>query len=489
MTDSPAAEPVESGSPPDDRESRAAAPMGARRYLARVLMIIDVFATTAAAFAAGAVRESISVAGRGAWSLEILPTLALVPLLVAGFAMAGCYRPAGAGMGADTFRRFARGAAFGMLIVAFTSFALRLNFSRLYVLLLAGFLLLIGLAFRWVLRRLALIPSYGMATRVIVAGTDDTSRHLAATLDGAGPSAFEVLGYLRTGAQQPDHGTDETLGDLGEVGALVDRLRPDAVVASTSSLSGEELRELYLLLEPLETELIVYPSLVEVASRRLDLETAGPFPLLHLSTIKMTAGRRVLKRLFDLAVAIALAVLTLPLMLVSAVAIKVTSPGPVLFRQDRVGLDGDTFTLFKLRTMVEDAEEQLDDIRHLNQAGEGLFKVPDDPRVTRLGRWLRRWSIDELPQLFNVIAGDMSMVGPRPALPEEVDTRDDDVVLRRHRIKPGITGHWQVSGRSDVSAAEALRMDLYYVENWSLAFDLLIVLRTIRTVLTGDGAY
>lgn len=462
---------------------------GSRRYLARVLMIIDVFGVAGAAFAAGAVREMMSTGSGGSFALEILPTLALVPLLVGGLALAGCYRPAGAGMGAETFRRYVRGTFFNVAIVGFTSFVLRLNFSRLYVILLAGFLLVIGLAFRGALRRLARIPEYGMATRVIVAGTDSTSCHIAATLDGEGPSAFDVIGYLRTTGEHCEEVDEETLGGIDDLAGLLARLEPDAVLASTSSLSDDELRALYLLLEPIETELIVYPSLIEVASHRLDIETAGPFPLLHLSTIQMTSGRRALKRAFDLAAASVLAVLALPLLLVTAAVIRLTSPGPVLFRQERVGLGGRTFTLLKLRTMVADAEDRLDDLWHLNEAGDGLFKVRDDPRVTRVGRWLRRYSIDELPQLFNVLAGDMSLVGPRPALPHEVDGHDQDVVLRRHRIKPGITGYWQVSGRSDVTAEEALRMDLYYIENWSVAFDLLILARTVRAVLSSEGAY
>lgn len=477
---------------PSTKQTPTSTRWGARRYLARVLVILDVAGTTAAAFAAGAAREMLAAStgiGRGAFTLEIVPTLALVPLLVGGLAMAGCYRPAGAGMGADTFRRYSRGTTFNILLVGFASFAFRLNFSRLYVMLLAGFLLLFGLGFRWALRRLAVIPEYGMATRVIVAGTDETSCHVASTLDGKGPSAFDVLGYLRTDGDHHQDMEGDVLGDLRDLPDLLATLHPDAVLASTSSLSDAELRDLYLLLEPIETELIVYPSLVQVASRRLDIETAGPFPLLHLSTIQMTLGRRALKRAFDLVAASALALLALPVLLVSAVAIRLTSPGPAVFKQERVGLRGATFTVLKLRTMTADAEDRLNDLRHLNEAGDGLFKMREDPRVTPVGRWLRRYSIDELPQLFNVIAGDMSLVGPRPALPAEVDGHDDDVVLRRHRIKPGITGYWQVSGRSDVTADEALRMDLYYIENWSLAFDLLILLRTVRTVLRREGAY
>lgn len=461
---------------------------GTRRDVARLLLFGDQFAVGAAVFAASATREVLGAAGHS-FTVEVLPTLAMIPLVVVGLAVAGCYRPAGAGLGGDTFRRFLRGTAYGLVVIAAASFAFKLNLSRLFVAFIGGYLLLFGLLLRLELRRIAHAPGRELTTRVLVVGTDETSCHLGQTLDTGVTASFDVMGYLGIGDQVCTAAEGRVLGQLDDLPDLLDETQPDAVVASAASLSGDALRSLYVLLEPTETELIVYPSLLEVASRRLDMETVGPFPLLHLTTVRMTAGRRAAKRALDIAVTLLALVPALPIMLAAAVAIRRDSKGPILFRQERVGLDGKPFTLLKLRTMVEDAEVQLEDLRHLNEAGDGLFKLREDPRVTEVGEFLRRWSIDELPQLLNVLAGHMSLVGPRPALPTEVEQHAPDTALRRHRLKPGITGYWQVSGRSEVAADEALRMDLYYVENWSMAFDLLILTRTVKAVLSSKGAY
>lgn len=470
---------------------------GARRQVAQLLLIGDQFAVLAAVFAASFTREALNAFNGGSFAVELLPTVAMVPLVLIGLAAAGCYRPAGAGLGGDTVHRFLRGTGVGLVIIGATSFALNLDLSRLFVLLTGGYLLALGLPLRWELRRIANAHSTELTTRVVVAGTDATSLHLARTLDGGVNASFDVIGHLSIGHPHTidagDLGTDTdpatVLGDVADLAAVIHETRPDAVIASAASMTDDELRSLYVQLEPTETELIVYPSLVEVAARRLDIETTGPFPLLHLSTVRMTLGHRALKRALDLTVALLALVLALPLLLAAVIAIRLDSRGPAIFRQERVGLDGKPFTLLKLRTMVHDAEDQLDDLMERNEAGEGLFKMRSDPRVTRVGGFLRRTSIDELPQLVNVLAGHMSLVGPRPALPSEVEQQAADQALRRHRIKPGITGYWQVSGRSEVTADEALRMDLYYVENWSIAFDLLILARTAKAVLAAEGAY
>jgi lipopolysaccharide/colanic/teichoic acid biosynthesis glycosyltransferase len=177
-----------------------------------------------------------------------------------------------------------------------------------------------------------------------------------------------------------------------------------------------------------------------------------------------------------------------PVLAGTALAIKLTSPGPVLFRQVRVGKDGRDFVMYKFRTMYADAAARLAEVRHLNDYDDVLFKVRDDPRVTRVGRWLRRFSVDEVPQLINVLRGQMSLVGPRPPLPEEVAAYPADM-RRRLAVRPGLTGLWQVSGRSDLPFEEAVKLDLRYVENWSFTLDLVILLRTLTAVLRASGAY
>jgi exopolysaccharide biosynthesis polyprenyl glycosylphosphotransferase len=196
----------------------------------------------------------------------------------------------------------------------------------------------------------------------------------------------------------------------------------------------------------------------------------------------------VVKAMFDRVGATALLIVLSPVLLALALAVRGNSAGPVLFRQVRVGKDGREFMMYKFRTMYTDAESRLGELRHLNEGDGVLFKMREDPRVTRVGRWLRRFSLDELPQLLNVARGTMSLVGPRPPLPDEVAVYPDDL-RRRLAVKPGMTGLWQVSGRSDLSWEDAVRLDLRYVENWSLSLDLVILLRTLSAVTRGAGAY
>ncbi|HUA40216.1 MAG TPA: sugar transferase, partial [Streptosporangiaceae bacterium] len=211
-------------------------------------------------------------------------------------------------------------------------------------------------------------------------------------------------------------------------------------------------------------------------------------PLMYMDHPEFTGVPRLLKTAFDRAVALAVLLVLSPLMAGIALAIKLSDGGPALFSQLRVGMDGSTFRIYKFRTMVADAEKQKSHLLHRNETGGVLFKIRADPRITRVGAWLRRWSLDELPQLFNVLNGDMSLVGPRPALPEEADLYGDHV-RRRLAVRPGITGLWQVNGRSDLPWEEAVRLDLRYVENWSFMLDLQILWKTWSAVGSGTGAY
>jgi exopolysaccharide biosynthesis polyprenyl glycosylphosphotransferase len=236
-------------------------------------------------------------------------------------------------------------------------------------------------------------------------------------------------------------------------------------------------------------ELLVAPGLTEVAGPRLHMRPFIGLPLVHVEEPEFRGPKRLVKEVLDRLGAAALVLLVLPVLLAIAVAVRVDTPGPVFFRQQRIGKTGRPFTMLKFRSMVVDAEARRAELAARNQNADGLlFKVADDPRVTRVGRLLRRLSLDELPQLLNVLGGSMSLVGPRPPLPSEVARYDDDV-RRRLLVKPGLTGLWQISGRSDLTWEEAVRLDLRYVENWSLALDLSILWRTFSAVLHADGAY
>jgi exopolysaccharide biosynthesis polyprenyl glycosylphosphotransferase len=260
-----------------------------------------------------------------------------------------------------------------------------------------------------------------------------------------------------------------------------------AVLASPD-LGPEQLRRLAWELEPTGADLMVAPSLVEVAGPRLSIRPVSGLPLLQVEQPQFTGARRFVKATFDRTLAtLALLVLS-PLLLTVGAAVRLSSSGPALFRQERVGRNGRTFTMVKFRTMVVDAEAKRDELLAQSDRDGLMFKMRLDPRITRVGGLLRRYSLDELPQLINVVRGDMSLVGPRPPLPAEVAEYPQDV-RRRLLVPPGLTGLWQVSGRADLSWEESVRLDLRYVDNWSLATDLLILWKTARAVLSGSGAY
>jgi exopolysaccharide biosynthesis polyprenyl glycosylphosphotransferase len=260
------------------------------------------------------------------------------------------------------------------------------------------------------------------------------------------------------------------------------------VIADSHTVDGQALRRLAWQLEGTGVQLIVAPAVTQVAGPRIVIRPIAGLPLLQVDEPELTGGQRLAKETFDRIVSLLLLVLLAPLFLVLGVVVRTGSRGPVLFRQVRVGQNGREFTMFKFRTMVDDASARLDDIAHLDESDGVLFKIRTDPRVTRGGRFLRRHSLDELPQLWNVLRGQMSIVGPRPPLPSEVQHYGSDA-QRRLLVKPGMSGLWQVSGRSELSWEESIRLDLYYVENWSPALDAQIIWRTVGAVVRGRGAY
>jgi exopolysaccharide biosynthesis polyprenyl glycosylphosphotransferase len=280
------------------------------------------------------------------------------------------------------------------------------------------------------------------------------------------------------------------LGDENDVERAILETGADTVaLTATEHLGPEGIRELSWQLDKLGVDLVVSPGVVDVAGPRLTMQPVSGLPLIHVEKPQYSGTKRLQKRAFDICVSMTVLAGALPVMLLAAVAIKLTSRGPIFYRSERIGLDGNPFQMIKFRTMVDGADKQVDALQALNESAGGvLFKIRQDPRVTKVGRVLRRYSIDELPQFFNVLRRDMSVVGPRPPLRREVDTYDFQV-RRRLLVLPGITGLWQVSGRSDLSWEDSVRLDLSYVENWSIANDLLIAAKTVRTVFAGSGAY
>lgn len=281
------------------------------------------------------------------------------------------------------------------------------------------------------------------------------------------------------------------LGDIDDVISALGTTRADTlVITGSDDLPPEKIKEISWNLEAGRQHLVIAPGIADVTGPRIHTRPVAGLPLVHVETPRFSAGQLFAKRLTDLVLSIIGVVIVSPALLVLVLLVRFSSPGPVIFRQTRIGYRGREFTMLKFRTMVDGADEMIGKLesRERDLGNEVLFKLRDDPRVTRVGRGMRRYSLDELPQLFNVIGGSMSLVGPRPPLPREVEQYADHV-HRRFLMKPGITGLWQVSGRSTLSWEESVRLDLSYVENWSLAGDLAILLKTAKAaVAPGESA-
>ena len=314
----------------------------------------------------------------------------------------------------------------------------------------------------------------------------DRSRHHRIVVAGSGPSVQRVVAELR---RTPGHGLNIVTSEVADLAEAVRRHRAAAVIAVPCAEFGpSQLRRLGWDLERTGTQLFLAPGLIDVLRARAAVACPGSMSLVHVRASELSGYRRWIKDGWERGSALLALLLLAPVLALVVLAIRIDSPGPAVFRQVRLGRHGRPFTMFKLRTMHTGAEGMQGGLRALNVSDQVLFKVPEDPRVTRIGRFLRRYSIDELPQLFNVVLGQMALVGPRPPLPTEALRYAADVE-RRFAVKPGVTGLWQVSGRSDLSWEESVRLDLRYVDNWSLALDLQIVARTARAVLRHDGAY
>jgi exopolysaccharide biosynthesis polyprenyl glycosylphosphotransferase len=416
----------------------------------------------------------------------------LLPLAwVAAVGLARGYDPRSFGAGPEEFRSILRSGAGLIAVVAVASYATKSEIARGFVVLAIPATVLLALLLRYVLRRDLSRHRYRgrCLRRVLVVGRSGQAATLTEHLQKRPSDGFRVVATCRPrGDSRPDmSGPDEL--DEADIMAAVDRNAVDVVaVASDPDLAGQSLRRLSWALEQRGVELIVSPGIIEVAGPRISVRPVAGLSLLHLERPAVSGGPHLLKNVFDRVMALILLVLVLPVLLGIALAVRSTSRGPALFRQRRVGRGGETFTMLKFRTMGVDAEDRLAELAAHSEGNAVLFKLRTDPRVTPVGGFLRRYSLDELPQLINVVRGDMSLVGPRPPLPAEVARYASDDT-RRLLVKPGLTGLWQVSGRSDLSWEESVRLDLRYVDNWSMTLDLLILWKTTRAVLKRSGAY
>ncbi|SKC70379.1 Undecaprenyl-phosphate galactose phosphotransferase, WbaP/exopolysaccharide biosynthesis polyprenyl glycosylphosphotransferase [Plantibacter cousiniae] len=374
-------------------------------------------------------------------------------------------------------------------IIAIIAFLVKLDLARGYFLLAFPLGILILLLSRWMWRQwLSVQRAHGRyASLVLLVGSADSAEHIAKEL-----TRNTDAGYRVVGACVPTGKVGGTLGDTGipvsgTVDTVLDALtvtRADTVIITSSDeLTPVRVRELSWSLEPGRQHLIVAPSLTDVGGPRIHTRPVAGLPLIHVETPRYEGRKRFSKRAFDILGSGLILLVASPILLVVALLVKFTSPGPILYRQERIGLNGEPFNMLKFRSMRVNADAELAAL--LAQQGTSdrpLFKVQNDPRLTRVGATLRKFSLDEFPQLINVFRGDMSLVGPRPQREGEVALYDS-AAKRRLIVQPGMTGLWQVSGRSALSWEDAIRLDLYYVENWSLTGDVIILWRTIRAVV------
>lgn len=388
-------------------------------------------------------------------------------------------------------RDSARQCAYGALCLVVFEYTLRLDLSRFFLALFAAYAWVLLLLFRLMAGRLVGIirREFAAPHYVMVVGTGERAMRMAEALEKSAEYGIRLGGFL---SEAPGAPPEIALGEvyevrpIAELPAILQRAVVDEIIFAVGSESLADLEEIFLLCDEEGVRTRVAVDFFPHVNSTVSLDRFGATPLLTFSAAPYDEIRLLLKRLTDVLIAAAGLAVLAPFMAVVALLVRLTSPGPVIFRQVRCGLNGRRFMFYKFRSMCANAEELKSAVAHLNTRGVA-FKIPDDPRLTLVGRYLRKFSIDEWPQLWNVLRGDMSLVGPRPAVPGEVDLYQR-WQRRRLRMRPGLTCLWAISGRDAVDFETWMKMDMQYIDNWSLALDWKILLRTIPRVLTGRGA-
>lgn len=478
----------------------------------RQLKLISVVADTVfilLGIAAGAVVYSV-VAGRPL--SDSLPYLFMsTPIYLIAFVQQGLYLARHLTRRIDEIRRLSNAAVIGGFGSGGLVFAGQHSASRLAVITTAiGVFVAVALERELVRKGLTLLRERRrVVRRVIVVGDNEEAFELAKMLQTNPSLGYEVIGYSFDGHSTQGVATDENgqpilrretdvwaasvsefapyVGPTDDLLDIVNEMNASGVVVATTSIDLEAANQLIRDLTREGFWVEMSSSMRDIATRRVTVRPLGRYPIMSIEPVSRRGWRAVCKRIFDVTMASLILLAVSPILIAAMIAIRVTSGSGVIFRQDRVGKHGELFTVYKLRTMVKDAESMLSELQDQNEADGPLFKMTNDPRITRVGGFLRKSSIDELPQLWNVIKGDMSLVGPRPALPHEAEQWNDEL-RERLRVQPGITGNWQVSGRFTTSFEDYQRLDLYYVDNWSFVTDMVILAKTLPAILKRNGA-
>lgn len=392
----------------------------------------------------------------------------------------------------DEFFKVCKSVLYSALAVAFLSYLFRINlFSRFVFATYIIFTVMALWAWRLLKLRvvLSLLKRGYMQKNLLIVGAGEVGKMVAEELRSRPGLGYRVVGFVDDDVNKIGKSVAgvEVAGSSGEIEDILARTCAEEILITIPS-ERELTNSIIAKVRRYNLHIRIVPEMFNLVTTSVEVGRLGPVPYMRILKTPMRGVPLLLKRLFDVTVSAVGLIFISPVLLVTAAAVKLDSPGPVIFKQKRVGKNGKTFDFYKFRSMVADAERLRAELAAANEADGPVFKIRDDPRVTRVGRFIRKYSIDELPQLFNVIKGDMSLVGPRPPLPSEVEEYGN-IEWRRLEVIPGITGLWQVSGRSEISFHKWMELDIYYIENWSFWLDLKILLQTIPVVLLGKGAY
>ena len=463
---------------------------GAKRIALRV--IADGIAISTALFLASIIRFEI-MAEAPAAELDYTLLIAIaVPIGLLLFWVYGLYEPRQVLGPVNEFKQVFHGVVAGVVLMFLSDSAFNLQLSRgwAFIALLSGFVIVGGE--RLVLRKALhfMRRRGGDLTRTIVLGTNHEALTMARTLEREKWLGYDIVGFVDDDGPSGDEFVDQArvIGKTSEIRELIEDRHVGLVLVAATAFEAGRLNRLFWELQSMDVDLQITSGTLDLMASRMIIQSVAGVPLLYVRRTGMDRTQRTLKRAIDIWGAFFGLLLLSPLLAFIALWIKKDSDGGAFFKQVRVGREGRLFTCWKFRTMVKDAEQKRAELEHLSEGPGLLFKLKEDPRVTKAGKFLRRYSLDELPQLWNVLRGDMSLVGPRPAIPIEVE-QYDDWVTNRLQVKPGLTGLWQVSGRTDTTFSDYVRYDLFYIQNWSLSLDLWILWRTLRAVLTAEGAH
>ena len=476
--DVPAVEPGRENSRPGSRVRHE------YRKIAVAMVLTDVTSLLLAFALASAIHERVITA-----PLDVRYLVVAAPLLVIGVFSAFRLYSVQRLNAAEEFRRLLLGVSMIITTAVTVSFWTHSTFSRLWIALSWVLALIFVLATRWTWRKaVGKARERGrLALRTLIVGANAEAGRVVTEMRQRG-LGFIPLGYVCADAWGRPTTDIPMIGHVDDLQPLIAEYDADCIFVASSAIRPEHMAQVSKAARRTGIEVRVTANVQEVLSSRVAAHPLGGLMAFALKPVRLSGFQALAKRSFDLSVTVLSSLILLPVFGAVALAVKLTSRGPVFFRQQRVGYHGRPFEIMKFRTMVADAEDQLEDLLHMNEATGPLFKMKNDPRVTGVGRFLRKLSLDELPQLFNVIKGDMSLVGPRPPLPREV-TQYEEWMMARLEVRPGITGLWQVSGRSELPFEDYVRLDLFYIENWSLAYDLFILAKTIPTLATARGAH